>query len=282
MDQDHELWRTLRCAGKAQDRTTTSVDTLMLKYRPIAPKPTTTSQPLVGHTSTMRRTKRKYVRVSKNNKATCRSKNSVSVRSNSTDLENGRKGEEDLVTLQLLPERSTPLCLDHHNNNLDPTVKTIIVGDTTDTWLLSKGREDTVHRVPVETWVTVESVTCGSVSHAVRCTDEEIAQALDKDTCPGFVSDGSNHVLMVNEAYRRIVTGGDNDGGVERGEVIVWLVVDQTATFCDYRNFTCKVRLEYTWKETKYIKTVPCDVWKMEFGGFAWRLDTSAALTLWL
>lgn len=277
MNQDLELWRTLRCAGKAQDKT--SVDTLMLKYRPIAPKPTTTSQPFVGDTSTMRRTKRKYVRVSKNNKSTCRSKNSV--RSVSTDLENGQE-REDLVTLQLMPERSTPLSLDH--NNLDPTVKTIIVGDETcktDTWLSFKGGEDAVHRVPVETWVTVETVNGGSVSHAVGCTDEEIAEALDKDTCPGFVTDGSNRVVMVNEAYRRIVTGGEEDGGFER-EVIVWLVVDQTATFCDYRTFTCKVRLEYTWRETKYVKTVPCEVWKMEFGGFAWKLDTTAALTLWL
>ncbi|EOA17201.1 hypothetical protein CARUB_v10005474mg [Capsella rubella] len=274
MDQDHELWRTLRCAGKAQDKTS-SVNTLMLKYRPIAPKPTTTGQPFVGDTSTMRRTKRKYVRVSKNNKATCRSKIN-GFRSSSTDPEIGR---EDIVTLQLLPERSTPLSLDH-NNNLDPTVETM-VGDEiteTDTWLKFNGGDDVLQRVPVETWVTVESLNGGSVSHAVGLTDEEITDVLHKDTCPGFISDGSNRVVMVNEAYRRIVTG---DGGFGR-EVIVWLVVDPTATFYDYRTFTCKVRLEYTWRETKYTKTVPCDVWKMEFGGFAWRLDTSAALTLWL
>ncbi|CAH2080114.1 unnamed protein product [Thlaspi arvense] len=278
MDQDHELWRTLRCAGKAQDKT--SVDTLMLKYRPIAPKPTTTGQPFVGDTST-RRTKRKYVRVSKNNKATCRSKNGV--RSSSIDPESGR---EDLVTLQLMPERSTPLSLDHHS--LDPTVKTPIGDETFQTgrWLKFNSGDDAVRPVTVETWVTVESVNGGSVSHAVWCSDEEVADALDKDTCPGFVSDGSNRVVMVNEAYRRIVIG---DGGLEREspssllpEVIVWLVVDQTATFSDYRTFTCKVRLEYTWRETKYVKTVPCDVWKMGFGGFAWRLDTTAALTLWL
>ncbi|AED94596.1 unnamed protein product [Arabidopsis thaliana] len=272
MDQDHELWRTLRCAGKAQDKT--SVDTLMLKYRPIAPKPTTTGQPLVGDTSSTRRTKRKYVRVSKNNKATCRSKTN-GFRSSSTDPENGR---EDIVTLQLLPERSTPLSLDH--NNLDPTVETINGDETcnTDTWLKFNGGDDALQQVPVETWVTVESVNSGLVSHAVGLTDEELTYALDKDTCPGFISDGSNRVVMVNEAYRRIVTG---DGGFGR-EVIVWLVVDQTATFCDYRTFTCKVRMEYTWRETKYTKTLPCDVWKMEFGGFAWRLDTTAALTLWL
>lgn len=280
MDQDHELWRTLRCAGKPQDKA--SVDTLMLKYRPIAPKPTTTGQPLVGdnNSSVMRRTKRKYVRVSKNNKATCRSKNGV--RSVSTDPENSRE-REDIVTLQLMPERSdlssyesTPLSLDH------PTVET----RKSDTWLLVNGGDEAVHPVPVETWVTVESVNAGgSVSHAIGWTDEEIADALDKDTCPTFVSDGSNRVVMVNEAYRRIVTG---DGGFEREsssllpQVIVWLVVDQTAAFSDYRTFTCKVRLEYTWRETKYVKTVPCDVWKMDFGGFAWRLDTTAALTLWL
>ncbi|ESQ46877.1 hypothetical protein EUTSA_v10028138mg [Eutrema salsugineum] len=281
MNQDHELWRTLRCASdKAQVKS--SVDTLMLKYRPIAPKPTTTGQPLIVGDTSKRRTKRKYVRVSNNNKATCRSKNGV--RSTSTDPENVR---EDLVTLQLLPERSTSSLRLDHNNNLDPTVETIIGDETckTATWLKFHVGDDVVHPAPVETWVTVESVNGGSVSHALGCTDEEIVDALDKDTCPGFVSDGSNRVVMVNEAYRRTVTG---DGGFEKEpswllpEVIVWLVVDQTTTFCEYRTFTCKVRLEYTWRETRYVKTVPCDVWKMEFGGFAWRLDTSAALTLWL
>ncbi|KAG2307810.1 hypothetical protein Bca52824_027558 [Brassica carinata] len=241
----------------------------MLKYRPIAPKPTTTGQPFVGSTSTTR-TKRKYVRVSKNNKATCRSKNDV--RSTSTDPENGR---EDLVTLQLMPERSTPLRLDL--NNLDPTVKTIIGDETCEsgTWLKFSGGDDAVHQVPLETWVTVESVNGGSASHAVGCTDEEIADAIDKDTCPAFISDGSNRVVMVNEVYRRTPSS-------LLPEVIVWLVVDQTATFREYGTFTCKVKLEYTWQGTKYVKTVPCDVWKMEFGGFAWRLDTTAALTLWL
>nr|GMC97379.1 uncharacterized protein LOC109158085 [Ipomoea batatas] len=37
-----------------------------------------------------------------------------------------------------------------------------------------------------------------------------------------------------------------------------------------YRKLTAKMQ----------SKTMPCDVWKMEFGGLAWRLDAKAALCL--
>lgn len=281
MDQDEWLG-TLRYAGKAQDKV--SVDALMLRYRPIAPKPTSGQPRGVGDNNNSglygmsKRTKRKYVRVSKNNKSTCRGKSR-------SDLSDDRDQTHEVVTLQLLPEKSdisgeySPLVQD----SLDPTVKTIIGEEAqeTNTWGAFNGGVT----AEVETWVTVESVTGvsdGSLSsHAVGFTDVEIVDNLGKDTCPAFVSDGSNRVVWVNEAYRRNVSGEDLSSSPE---VVVWLVTEEatTAMYCNYRAFTCRVRMQYTWQETKYTKTVPCDVWKMEFGGFAWRLDTTAALTLWL
>ncbi|KAL1197982.1 hypothetical protein V5N11_022556 [Cardamine amara subsp. amara] len=272
MDQDEWLG-TLSYAGKAQDKV--SADTLMLRYRPIAPKPTNNNNNSYGMS---KRTKRKYVRVSKNNKSTCRGKG----RSDVSDT----REQTGVVTLQLLPEKSdlsgeyTPLDQD----NLDPTVETIIGEETQEnnTWATFNGGVT----AEVETWVTVESITgvCdgSSSSHAVRCTDVEIVENLGNDTCPAFVSDGSNSVVWVNEAYRRHVSGDDSSSSSP--DVVVWLVAEEatSAMFCNYRAFTCRVRMQYTWQETKYTKTVPCDVWKMEFGGFAWRLDTRVALTLWL
>ncbi|CAH8361012.1 unnamed protein product [Eruca vesicaria subsp. sativa] len=279
MEQDEWLG-TLRYAGKAQDKV--SVDSLMLRYRPIAPKPTT-GQPCDNNNNSngmSKRTKRKYVRVSKNNKTTCRGKSR-------SDVSDGRE-QAGVVTLQLMPEKSdlsgeyTPLDQD----TLDPSVKTIIGVETreTNTWAMFNGGVT----AEVETWVTVESVTGvydgGSSSHAVGCTDVEMVDNLGKDTCPAFVSDASNRVVWVNEAYRRNVSGEDWSTSLSLPDATVWLVVDEStvAMYCNYRAFTCRVRMQYTWQDTKYTKTVPCDVWKMEFGGFAWRLDTTAALTLWL
>ncbi|KAJ6776897.1 hypothetical protein OIU74_000971 [Salix koriyanagi] len=45
--------------------------------------------------------------------------------------------------------------------------------------------------------------------------------------------------------------------------------------------FSCWVRLQNSWQKEKCSKTaVPCDVWRMDFGGFAWRLDVDSALSL--
>ncbi|KAG2264229.1 hypothetical protein Bca4012_078671 [Brassica carinata] len=282
MEQDEWL-NTLRYAGKVQDKV--SLDSLMLRYRPIAPKPTTgqpcgTGDNNNNNNSYGKRPKRKYVRVSKNNKTTCRGKSR-------SDVSDGRE-QTGVVTLQLMPEKSdpsddyTPLDQD----SLDPSLKTIIGVETleTSTWATFNGGGT----AEVETWVTVESVTGvydgSSTSHAVECTDVEMMDNLGKDTCPAFVSDASNRVVWVNEAYRRNVSGEDWSSSLSLPDVMVWLVAEEStvAMYCNYLAFTCRVRMQYTWQETKHTKTVPCDVWKMEFGGFAWRLDTTAALTLWL
>ncbi|KAK8274736.1 hypothetical protein V6Z11_D10G092700 [Gossypium hirsutum] len=135
----------------------------------------------------------------------------------------------------------------------------------------------------VESWVMVESVTetCIEEEEMEKCTDQEKMKNLVKDTCPGFVSDGLNRVFWVNQAYRNMV-GLDQDGEQERAATAVGLVLKDGLTFpCGA--FSCRVWLRYVdGKGKNYSKTVPCDVWKLSSGGFAWRLDVNAALSLGL
>ena len=109
---------------------------------------------------------------------------------------------------------------------------------------------------------------------------------MEVDTCPWFISDGLNRVQWVNGAYKRMLMAGKgNDDGMlsPPPEIMVWLVIKQELPrFCTA--FSCKVRLQHTWQKEKCSKMLPCDVWKMDDGdgggGFAWRLDVEAALSL--
>ncbi|CAN6857544.1 unnamed protein product [Brassica oleracea var. botrytis] len=225
MNQDEWLG-TLRYAGKAQDKV--SLDTLMLRYRPIAPKPTTGQPCDAGDNNKnsynlSKRTKRKYVRVSKNNSTTCRGKTR-------SDLSDDRE-PTGVVTLQLMPEKSD---LTSDCTPSDPMVKTITGEETreTNTWTMFNGGVT----AEVETWVTVESATGvydGSSSfQAVECTDAEIVDNLSKDTCPAFVSDASNRVVWVNEAYRRNVSGEDPSSLSSLPDVTSCQGSDRRLDFC--------------------------------------------------
>ena len=145
----------------------------------------------------------------------------------------------------------------------------------------------------VESWVTVESVadTCMDV-RGFGSTDVERVKNLERDACPGFISDGLNRVQWVNEAYKRMVTKELEycDGkSPEYCDFLVRLVVNNKVKLplLPYNNneeaFTGLVRLVHTWQNKKKCsKVVPCDVWRMDRGGFSWRLDVKAALSLGL
>lgn len=97
--------------------------------------------------------------------------------------------------------------------------------------------------------------------------------SLQRDTCPGFISDGLNRVLWTNEAYGKMVGGAAE-------EVVAWLVMKaEVVVPAGIPSFTCRVRV-VTFGKDKISLTLPCDVWRMDCGGFAWRLDTTAALSL--
>ncbi|KAJ6776896.1 hypothetical protein OIU74_000970 [Salix koriyanagi] len=71
--------------------------------------------------------------------------------------------------------------------------------------MLPQKRETTV----AESWVTVECVTDSTCMDEravlLGCTDVERMRNLEEDTCPGFISDGLNHVQWMNGAYRKMV-----------------------------------------------------------------------------
>jgi hypothetical protein len=81
------------------------------------------------------------------------------------------------------------------------------------------------------------------------------------DTCPGFISDGYGRVTWINGAYREMM-----------GEGVVALVMKVNGV--RVVQFACGSGRE------RNSLTVPCDVWRMDCGGFAWRLDVKAALSL--
>lgn len=249
---------------------------IMLRFRPIAPKPVTDGGSGSGYSDLdnnsnnklkdvvvgKKRVKRRYVRV-KNKKIN-------DINSNSKGKEEST--EETAVTLELLPRSGE----DRENSTA-----VVQVGGWENDLLNKKGLYGVdLISGGVESWVTVECVTTAdTLGRLLGCTDVEMVRSLEVDTCPGFVSDGEGGVRWVNPAYRRMVGGGIEE------EVVVWLVVKGGRLPVERGGFSCRVKVVYggrdKQKKKKVIQTVPCDVWRMfEFGGFAWRLDLQAALTL--
>ncbi|KAF8408387.1 hypothetical protein HHK36_007537 [Tetracentron sinense] len=261
-------------AGGAYDMS--KLDSIMLRYRPIAPKPAVSGS--VSGNSTPEnnnvlvrtgRAKRRYVRDSNNNKRSKRNR-----MASSEEKKDGLN--EMVVTLPLLPERPDPKDSPARDSPSDYVQYPQIWLDFNSGFGVSD--RTTVIPPPMSTvgsCVTVECVTgiCMDDGVGLGRTDEEKRRNLEGDTCPGFVSDGLNMVRWTNEAYRRMVGQGEGEG---EGEMIVWLVVKERLPVL-YPEFACRVRV--CGKERKSF-TVPCDVWRMDSGGFAWRLDVKAALCL--
>ncbi|KAM7266804.1 hypothetical protein ACFE04_008970 [Oxalis oulophora] len=296
-----------RVTPNAPDKTI--INQIMLRYRPIAPKPVLNDSASDGLTPgklnaavLRKRVKRKYVRVSKNNakKRTdpkTLSNDEVTVKSEVNGVKN------DVFTLQLLPEKSdleslskdrTWLDLNRNDNDNDKNNDSFdfIVGkDLTD---VSKSSD----RTAVMSWVMLESVTSNCMGEGaydrMGCTDVDRVNNLERDTCPGFISDGFDKVVWVNQAYMKMVTGDYNNNNNSNGDelITVKLVVKEKLLLLGKESpaFMGLVKWKYdTWQKEmknmnkkKVLLTVPCDVWRMDFGGFAWRLDVKAALRLGL
>ncbi|KAL2335213.1 hypothetical protein Fmac_016426 [Flemingia macrophylla] len=273
-----DVWRV---ADAPPSRDSRIFNTIMLRFRPIAPKPVAGSSSAAEPRQTSRaavlgkRPKRKYVRIRRNG--------GYVRRNNGKSHKSSAEGDVAVVTLQLMPEKEAPeedslggdsWC---KNVDLDLTVEKIQIVEKAE-----EGGEssDRVTAAAAESWITVESVTgtcMGEGGGGLGCTDAERVKVLEADTCPGFVCDGSLRVWWVNEAYKRMVASEDT---------VVWLKVKDSASaaWLSYSHpaFTCGVRLQYTWRNDKCTKMVPCDVWRLDSGGFAWRLDVKAALSLGL
>lgn len=266
----------------------TIINKMMLRFRPIAPKPVANSS---GSGSTIethkievvskRRPKRKYVRVKENSNY----KNKKEKKDGSLVLDD----HGTVVTLQLLPESSGGVKSSPENRSYPKTINFWMNFDKSENNdILSVGAPNLLDRTVemrsskvVESWVMVDGITNTLVDlSALGSTDTEKMKNLEADTCPGFISDGLDRVQWVNLAYRRMIDPFE-DGG-EPPEMVVRLVVKdkKTVPLLLLPAFACTVRVVYTLNTVKRTRTMPCDMWKMDFGGFAWRFDAKAALTL--
>ncbi|CAN4081757.1 unnamed protein product [Withania somnifera] len=263
-------------AGRQQD--TTIMNRIMLRFRPIAPKPAPggsspgstpegNNMELVNKT----RVKRKYVRVKKNNK--CKSNKEDEARKDGSSL---YSDNATVLTLPLMPESSSGVMKSPENTGSRPfwmnfqNNAVLALGSDQ----LDRTVEMQKRRV-VESWVMIDRMTNALVDgEALGSTDMEKMKNLEADTCPGLISDGLDRVQWVNLAYRRMVDPLEGSGTPP--EMVTWLVVKEKIELPLSQAFACTVRILYT----KQSQTMPCDVWKMEFGGFAWRLDAKAALRL--
>ncbi|KAL7114540.1 hypothetical protein ACP275_04G127600 [Erythranthe tilingii] len=282
---------------------------IMLRFRPIAPKPASadgsisgggTSWPATaengGLSVKMGRGKRRGRAVkggastaARNKRSYTRKKNQSSSPENTDSGGSVSGGGKEIKTLALLPEtpsaaesrRFPALWLSLGNGGGGAGAGAEIAADRSG--VLENPAEAVGRRaVVVRSWVKVECVTDaaavggGYVYGGIGRTDEERVRCLDLDTCPGFVTDGVNVVRWTNAAYRRMAAGG-----AAEAELDLWVEVVEGAELPvgGSEGFTCRVRVVTCGRE-KISQTVPCDVWRMGWGGFAWRLDTTAALSL--
>ncbi|XP_062169363.1 uncharacterized protein LOC133875291 [Alnus glutinosa] len=277
-----------RCGGGVYDMS--KVDRIMLRFRPIAPKPVAGGSDSGGPTPEKTdvgvksgRGKRRYVRDNSNNNI---------VNSKRSNRKRKASPEEKVVTLPLLPEAPDRKDSPERGSPGESREKTVEMGEELNVSmrLSFDGKSDRKLVMPAPgVWVVGSCVIVECVmdtwvdGDGLGRTDEERSTALRRDTCPGFVSDGSGRVTWTNEAYRRMVDQGDHDGNQDR--LTVWLVMKEETTvpsLITYSAFTCRVRLvryDTSGKERSSL-TLPCDVWRMDGGGFAWRLDVEAALCL--
>ncbi|KAJ0679936.1 hypothetical protein HanPI659440_Chr16g0618671 [Helianthus annuus] len=254
------------------------VDSIMLKFRPIAPKPVTTGLASSAGDEYVKcgRGKRKYVRVKKIIRK--KKDNFKRCGGEKKKLKTSPPAYGAVVTLPLLPEtpdrkENKPVKYENKVNFSgsfsDHLVCPVQQNKKLPVWLCFNNMTQPPVRRPqvqVVSNVTVECVTDTWVD-TEGCTDEERVRNMEKDTCPGFISDGEDRVVWTNKAYREMAGGDD---------IRVVLVRKDKRTLT-YPAFTCKVRVQQTPSATL---TLPCDVWRMGRGACAWRLDVKAALSL--
>ncbi|KAL3526321.1 hypothetical protein ACH5RR_010977 [Cinchona calisaya] len=281
-------WSAGGCAGGAHDKTI--INRMMLRFRPIAPKPVadgsvSESMSAAGKMAPVskQRTKRKYVRVNKN-----RRKCKTTEEKEKTDLQ----FDGAVVSLQT-PALTGGTKVSPENTSFLLQQRPILMNfdKFENKGKFSLGLADQSDRAAatssvrvVESWVVVVGMTETFLEvGGLGSTDREKMRNLEEDTCPGLISDGMNRVQWVNLAYKRMVDlgVGEEGAGEVPAEVVVWLVLkEKTAEVVNWPMFACTVRVVYTWRKEKYSRIMPCDVWKMDCGGFAWRLDAKAALSL--
>lgn len=271
-------------------------DRIMLRFRPIAPRPAIDGgvKPVSSGDSGGGGSSDVSFRAGRR-KRKCQQKDNGGNAKRCTRRKTSEKivthGGANAVTLSLLPEkpaftdlkavekqqkRQGPLWLSFSDGGgmLTPAYQTTEVVRRT---------------VVISSCMTVERVTDAWIDgYGLGRSDEERKMNLVRDTCPGFISDGSGRVTWTNDAYRKMARDNipvedcapETTFNGDSFHVIVRLVMRERPMLTS-PGFTCRVKLQYTCQNRERGSvTVPCDVWRMDGGGFAWRLDVKAALCL--
>ncbi|PWA35395.1 hypothetical protein CTI12_AA582470 [Artemisia annua] len=268
------------------------VDRIMLKFRPIAPKPIASvsgsSSSTVDNTEGgTKRRKRKYVRSSNGNKAKKNTKDNSPKKRKVTPSSSSvcKSGETTVrvaspVTLPLMPE--TP---DRNKTSPGENIKNISCNKLQlDLCNSHVTRPDSGHVTVTNnkrntesvSLVTMECVMDAWISPDVGlgfATDHTIMMNLEIDTCPSFVTNSRDMVVWTNKAYKEMTSGIGADVTVVNKYNKVSMPV-----YCSA--FTCKIKVTWGSKLAPLHLTAPCDVWRLRSGGYAWRLDVKAALCL--
>ncbi|GAB2221330.1 hypothetical protein Droror1_Dr00012505 [Drosera rotundifolia] len=241
---------------------------IMLRFRPIAPKP----PPMPKNTGVVVDDggvgNSRSERGKKNNR---KRKYSSSSSARVQDMDAVMK--PITTTLSLLPEKPDL-------RDVIETVKPRI--DGCDKMMVDRTVmvEQSGHVKRERVYVMVESVV-GTWTDAVGTTEDAML-GLERDTCPGFVSNVWGRVTWTNEAFRRMC---DVAADVAADVVVVGMIGTEKAVESG-EGLTCMVRVKgmastsSSWLDKV---AVPADVWRVEVGdggGFAWRLDVEAALRL--
>ncbi|CAH9054633.1 unnamed protein product [Cuscuta epithymum] len=276
---------------------TFKVNNIMLRFRPIAPKPAAPGSvpyaPAVQETvKGTRRNKRRYVRSTESTgKISKNSGKKKKAASPAPEIENqysygktescsssvsSLERDATVVTLPLLPEKPDRKESPASSEMVERTGST---GSNGPVWL----RECHVPAVlrGLGSWVIVEGVT-GTWKldgYSLGRSDREKLMNLERDTCPGLTSDDLNRVTWTNSAYSDMVgLKGGAAAWVVLGDGVLLPATKEAALTCRVRVVTCGG------KEESYDRrgglVVLCDVWRMDGGGFAWRLDTELSLRL--
>ncbi|KAL3526156.1 hypothetical protein ACH5RR_014528 [Cinchona calisaya] len=273
---------------------------MMVRFRPIAPKPidgqAVPCTEILQEKTNGKSAKRKYARIRRNkqysNTKRKRRSNRISPVVESPTLTT----EKSLVTLQLLPKGKSN---EEEGLKNDEEVWINAEEDTNEYQTYNDDFADSDEKVVmqrpstiIESWVIVERVMTNTMCMKedgiglIGFSDEDKINNLKIDSCPGFVSDSAGKVQWVNEAYKTFVCRQEDKEHQDYQpitELAVQVVAKEDQLPYSYPLFSCTVRFEYALGGRKSSRiVVPCDVWRMEFGGFAWKLDIKASLSLGL
>ncbi|KAL6905856.1 hypothetical protein ACP4OV_003457 [Aristida adscensionis] len=129
-------------------------------------------------------------------------------------------------------------------------------------------------RPAATSWVTVEAVTATWRDGEAPST--ATTPWAGDDEAPAFVSDQWGRVTWTNAAFSRAVLPAAADVEVRVG-LAANLGAAAVPAWGTCAGFTCRVRV----RGGGGAVVAPCDVWRLDAGGcYLWRLDLQAALTL--